>query len=102
MALSDSFEWNPDAYLLFYKRRTSRPLGGKTQTELDQCGAVNGTSRVGLRPAQGNAYMRVADELSDLHRSSEGTWVQQGRLVDSGKGIDLMASGEAKKWRQGV
>jgi len=27
---------------------------------LDQCGAVNGTSHMGLQPAQGDAYMRVS------------------------------------------
>ena len=45
-----------------------------------------------------------ADELSNLHRSSECARMRQGGgVVYSGKSVDLtqVAMGEAEEWRQG-
>jgi len=41
---------NSDAYLLFYKRRTSRPLGGKTHTKIEAARLYSETSSVAETP----------------------------------------------------
>lgn len=69
---------NPNAYLLFYRRRTDRPLGGKTHEKI----ASSGSQTDGVWRGPGSETKTISPKYTAVRPASPEQTDKQGGLFD--------------------